>query len=57
MANVSRTKVITGKETRLSYFHGWEPTSINGGPERYSVWQCTVSIISSTIALYSAASG
>lgn len=37
MANVSRTKVITGKETRLSYFHGWEPTSINGGPERYSV--------------------
>lgn len=37
MANVSRTKVITGKKTRLSYFHGWEPTSINGGPERYSV--------------------
>ena len=37
MANISRTKVITGKETRLSYFHGWEPTSINGGPERYSV--------------------
>lgn len=37
MANVSRTKVITGNETRLSYFHGWEPTSINGGPERYSV--------------------
>ena len=28
---------ITGKNTRLSYFHGWEPTSINGGPERYSV--------------------
>lgn len=37
MANVNRTKVITGKNTRLSYFHGWEPTSINGGPERYSV--------------------
>lgn len=37
MANVSKTKVITGKNTRLSYFHGWEPTSINGGPERYSV--------------------
>lgn len=32
-----REKVITGKNTRLSYFHGWEPTSINGGPERYSV--------------------
>ena len=38
MANVNRTKVITGKNTRLSYFHGWEPTSINGGPERYSVY-------------------
>ena len=37
MANLSKTKVITGKNTRLSYFHGWEPTSINGGPERYSV--------------------
>lgn len=37
MANVSKTKVITGKNTRLSYFHGWEPTSTNGGPERYSV--------------------
>ena len=34
MANVSKTKVITGKNTRLSYFHGWEPTSINGGPEK-----------------------
>lgn len=29
------TKVITGKDTRLSYFHGWEPVSINGGPEKY----------------------
>lgn len=38
MANVNKTKVITGKNTRLSYFHGWEPTSINGGPERYSVF-------------------
>lgn len=37
MANVNKTKVITGKNTRLSYFHGWEPASINGGPERYSV--------------------
>lgn len=37
MANISRTKVITGKETRLSYFNGWEPKSINGGPEKYSV--------------------
>ena len=37
MANSNRTKVITGKNTRLSYFHGWEPVSINGSPERYSV--------------------
>ena len=37
MANVNRTKVITGKNTRLSYFHGWDPVSINRGPERYSV--------------------
>ena len=34
---ISKTKVITGINTRLSYFHGWEPTSINNGPERYSV--------------------
>ena len=34
---ISQTKVITGVNTRLSYFHGWEPTSINNGPERYSV--------------------
>ena len=34
---ISKTKVITGVNTRLSYFHGWEPTSINNGPERYSV--------------------
>ena len=37
MANVNRTKVVTGKNTRLSYFHGWEPVSINNGPEKYSV--------------------
>ena len=37
MAKVNRTKVITGKNTRLSYFHGWEPVSINGGAEKYSV--------------------
>ena len=23
---ISKTKVITGVNTRLSYFHGWEPT-------------------------------
>lgn len=37
MAKTNKTKVITGKDTRLSYFHGWEAVSINGGPERYSV--------------------
>ena len=37
MANMNRTKVITGINTRLSYFHGWEPVSINGGAEKYSV--------------------
>ena len=37
MANVNKTKVITGTNTRLSYFHGWEPVSINGGTEKYSV--------------------
>ena len=33
----NRTKVVTGINTRLSYFHGWEPASINGGAEKYSV--------------------
>lgn len=33
MANMNRTKVITGINTKLSYFHGWEPVSINGGAE------------------------
>lgn len=35
MANINKTKVITGTNTRLSYFHGWEPVSINGGAEKY----------------------
>nr|DAM27363.1 MAG TPA: DNA helix destabilizing protein [Caudoviricetes sp.] len=30
------TKVITG-EVRFSYAHVWEPASINGGEEKYSV--------------------
>lgn len=33
----NKTKVITGVNSRLSYFHGWEPVSINGGAEKYSV--------------------
>lgn len=30
-----KTKVITGPNTRLSYFHGWEAVSVNDGPLRY----------------------
>ena len=37
MIKQNKTKVITGTQTRLSYFHGWEPASINGGAEKYSV--------------------
>ncbi|HEM2695146.1 DUF2815 family protein [Streptococcus pluranimalium] len=37
MAKFNNTKVITGVNTRLSYFNGWEPVSINGGTEKYSV--------------------
>jgi len=32
----NNTKVITG-EVRFSYAHVWEPVSINGGDEKYSV--------------------
>ena len=35
MAN--NTKVVTGMNTRLSYAHLFEPVSINGGAEKYSV--------------------
>ena len=31
-----KTRVITG-EVRFSYAHVWEPSSINGGDEKYSV--------------------
>lgn len=37
MAKLNKTKVITGVDTRLSYFNGWHPVSINGGAEKYSV--------------------
>ncbi len=36
-SNSIKTKVVTGINTRLSYFHGWEPVSINGGAAKYSV--------------------
>lgn len=35
MANNKKTKVITGTGTRLTYFHGWEPVSINGAPAKF----------------------
>jgi len=35
--NTNKTKVITGANSRFSYFHGWGPVSINGGAEKYSV--------------------
>lgn len=35
MANT--TKVITGKDTRFSFCHVWEPESINGSDPKYSV--------------------
>jgi hypothetical protein len=37
MSNKRRTQVVTRVNTRLSYFHGWEPVSINGGEPRFSV--------------------
>ena len=37
MNNQSKTKVVTSVDTRLSYFNGWDPVSINGSPEKYSV--------------------
>lgn len=36
MDNNNKTKVITGK-ARFSYANVWEPKSINGGDEKYSV--------------------
>jgi hypothetical protein len=38
MANkVNNTKVVTGVNTRFSYFNGWELVSINGSKPKYSV--------------------
>ena len=35
--NNNPTKVVTGKDTRLSYANIWEPKAINGGEPKYSV--------------------
>ncbi len=37
MANLSKTKVITGINTRLSYCNCWDAVSINGSKPKYSV--------------------
>ena len=37
MKSSSSTKVITGLNTRLSYAHVWEPSSVNGGEPKFSV--------------------
>ncbi|MCD7708669.1 MAG: DUF2815 family protein [Clostridiales bacterium] len=37
MATTNSTKIITGKDTRFSYVHLFEPQSINGGTPKYSV--------------------
>ena len=37
MSKLNKSKVVTGVSTRLSYAHLFEPVSINGGPEKYSV--------------------
>ena len=36
MSNLAKTKVVTNT-ARLSYCHIWEPASINGSAEKYSV--------------------
>jgi ABC-type Na+ efflux pump permease subunit len=36
MNPINKTKVVTGT-VRLSYANVWEPKSINGGKEKYSV--------------------
>ena len=33
----NKTKVVTGINTRFSYFNGWEPVSINGSKPKYSI--------------------
>lgn len=54
MANQSKTKVITGT-VRLSYANVWEPKSINGGAEKYSVSLIIPKSDTKTIAAINAA--
>ncbi len=54
MANQTKTKVITGT-VRLSYANVWEPKSINGGAEKYSVSLIIPKSDTETIAAINAA--
>lgn len=54
MVNQSKTKVITGT-VRLSYANVWEPKSINGGAEKYSVSLIIPKSDTKTIAAINAA--
>ncbi|MEG0832318.1 MAG: DUF2815 family protein [Acidaminococcaceae bacterium] len=54
MANQTKTKVITGT-VRLSYANVWEPKSINGGAEKYSVSLIISKSDTKTIAAINAA--
>ena len=48
-------KVITGPDTRWSYANVWEPKSINGGAEKYSVSLIIPKSDTKTIAAVNAA--
>jgi len=54
MANISKTKVVTDN-VRLSYANVWEPKSINGGTEKYSVSLIIPKSDTKTIAAINAA--
>jgi hypothetical protein len=54
MANISKTKVVT-ETVRLSYANVWEPKSINGGTEKYSVSLIIPKSDTKTIAAINAA--
>lgn len=54
MKNLNKTKVITGT-VHLSYANVWEPKSINGGAEKYSVSLIIPKSDTKTIAAINAA--
>ena len=54
MENKINTKVVTGK-VRFSYANVWEPKSINGGDEKFSVSLIIPKVETKTIAEIKAA--